>query len=79
MAEGVRKISGTDLGLSSTGIAGPTGGSKEKPVGTVYVALADGSRTICRHHIFRWDRKRNKLVSSEVALMMLKNYLQDKA
>ena len=79
MAEGVRKISGTDLGLSSTGIAGPTGGSKEKPVGTVYVALADGNRTICRHHVFRWDRKRNKLVSSEVALMMLKNYLQDKA
>ena len=79
MAEGVRKISGTDIGLSSTGIAGPTGGSKEKPVGTVYVALADGSRTVCRHHAFRWDRKRNKLVSSEVALMMLKNYLQDKA
>lgn len=79
MAEGVRKISGTDLGLSSTGIAGPTGGTKEKPVGTVYVALADGSRTVCRHHTFRWDRKRNKLASSEVALMMLKNYLQDKA
>ena len=64
MAEGVRKISGTDLGLSSTGIAGPTGGSKEKPVGTVYVALADGSQTVCRHQLFRWDRKRNKLVSS---------------
>jgi nicotinamide-nucleotide amidase len=79
MAEGVRKISGTDLGLSSTGIAGPTGGSKEKPVGTVYVALADGSQTVCRHQLFRWDRKRNKLVSSEVALMMLKIYLQDKA
>lgn len=79
MAEGVRKIAKTDIGLSSTGIAGPTGGSKEKPVGTVYVALADSSRTICRHHTFRWDRKRNKLVSSEVALMMLKNYLQDKA
>ncbi|PKN10835.1 MAG: competence/damage-inducible protein A [Deltaproteobacteria bacterium HGW-Deltaproteobacteria-5] len=79
MAEGVRKIANTDIGLSTTGIAGPTGGSKEKPVGTVYVALADGNRTVCRHHAFRWDRTRNKLVSSEVALMMLKNYLQDKA
>ena len=78
MAEGVRKLAGTDLGLSSTGIAGPTGGSKEKPVGTVYVALADRSQTVCRHYRYRWDRKRNKLISSEAALMMLKNYLQEK-
>jgi len=78
MAEGVRKLAGTSLGLSSTGIAGPTGGSKEKPVGTVYVALADANQTVCRHYAFRWDRKRNKLISSETALMMLKNYLQEK-
>lgn len=78
MAEGVRKLAGTNLGLSSTGIAGPTGGSKEKPVGTVYIALADANETVCRHYRFRWDRKRNKLVSSETALMMLKNYLQEK-
>ncbi len=78
MAEGVRKLAGTDLGLSSTGIAGPTGGSKEKPVGTVYIALSDANATVCRHVRFRWDRKRNKLVSSETALMMLKNYLQEK-
>ena len=78
MAEGVRKLAGTDLGLSSTGIAGPTGGSKEKPIGTVYMALADATQTICLHHTFRWDRKRNKVVSSEAALMMLKNYLQEK-
>lgn len=78
MAEGVRKLAGTNLGLSSTGIAGPTGGSKEKPVGTVYIALADANETVCRHYRFRWDRKRNKLVFSETALMMLKNYLQEK-
>jgi nicotinamide-nucleotide amidase len=78
MAEGVRKLAGTSLGLSSTGIAGPTGGSPEKPVGTVYVALADVNQTVCRHHTFRWDRKRNKQVSTEAALMMLKNYLQEK-
>lgn len=78
MAKGVRRIAKTALGLSSTGIAGPTGGSKEKPVGTVYVALADGAQTICRHYAYRWDRKRNKLVSSEAALFLLKNYLQGK-
>jgi nicotinamide-nucleotide amidase len=78
MAEGVRKLAGTDLGLSSTGIAGPTGGSKEKPVGTVYIALADSKQTIYRHYSYRWDRKRNKDIFSEAALFLLKNYLQGK-
>ena len=78
MAEGVRKLAGTDLGLSSTGIAGPTGGSKEKPVGTVYIALADSKKTICRHYAYRWDRKRNKDIFAESALFLLKNYLQGK-
>ena len=77
MAEGVRKLAGTHLGLSSTGIAGPTGGTKEKPVGTVYIALTDGVETICRHYAYRWDRRRNKLISSEAALMLLRNYLQE--
>ncbi len=78
MAEGIRRVAGTDLGLSSTGIAGPTGGSIDKPVGTVYLALADSKQTICRHYTFRWDRKRNKHVFSEAALMMIKDYLQRK-
>jgi len=79
MAEGVRKLAGTDLGLSSTGIAGQTGGSEEKPVGTIYLALSDSSGTICRHHAFRWDRQRNKDIFSEAALFLLKNYLQGKS
>jgi nicotinamide-nucleotide amidase len=78
MAEGVRKLAGTDLGISSTGIAGPTGRSKEKPVGTIYIALADSKQTICRHYAYRWDRKRNKDMFSEAALFLLKNYLQGK-
>ena len=76
MAEGVRKLSGTDLGLSSTGIAGLTGGSPDKPVGTIYLALSDSTQTLCRHYAFRWDRKRNKHVFSEAALMMLKDYCE---
>ena len=76
MAEGVRKLAGTTLGLSSTGIAGPTGGTKEKPVGTVYLAVADAQKTICRHYTFRWDRKRNKEVFSEAALFLLKNFCE---
>jgi nicotinamide-nucleotide amidase len=76
MAEGVRKLAGTDLGLASTGIAGPAGGSAEKPVGTVYLALSDKAGTTCRHYVYKWDRKRNKLIFSQAALLLLKKYLQ---
>jgi nicotinamide-nucleotide amidase len=78
MAEGVRKMAGTDIGLASTGIAGPAGGSEDKPVGTVYLALSDAAQTICRHYAHRWDRKRNKMIFSQAALLLLKNYLQGK-
>jgi nicotinamide-nucleotide amidase len=75
MAEGVRKIGKADLGLAVTGIAGPAGGTEEKPVGTVFIALANGKKTHCRRYSFRWDRRRNKTISSQVSLMMLKRYL----
>ena len=78
MAEGIRKMAGTDLGLASTGIAGPDGGSEEKPVGTVYLALSDSDQTICRHYVYKWDRKRNKHIFSQAALLLLKNFLQRK-
>jgi nicotinamide-nucleotide amidase len=75
MAQGVRKMARTDLGLAITGIAGPGGGTDEKPVGTVYIALDDGTETVCRYFAFRWDRRRNKIISSQAALLMLKRYL----
>jgi nicotinamide-nucleotide amidase len=75
MAEGVRRMAGTDLGLAVTGIAGPTGGTEAKPVGTVYVALADDTKTPCRHYAFRWDRRRNKIMAAQNALLMLWRYL----
>jgi nicotinamide-nucleotide amidase len=75
MAEGVRKSAGTNLGLAVTGIAGPTGGTEVKPVGTVFIALADGQSTFCRPYAFRWDRRRNKVMASQAALLMLWRHL----
>jgi len=75
MAEGARKSAGTDLGLAVTGIAGPSGGTEAKPVGTVFIALACGETTVCRPYAFRWERRRNKVMASQAALLMLWRYL----
>lgn len=75
MAEGVRKSAGTDLGLAVTGIAGPSGGTEAKPVGTVFIALACDGATICRPNALRWERRRNKVMASQAALLLLWRYL----
>jgi nicotinamide-nucleotide amidase len=75
MAEGVRRLAGSDLGLATTGIAGPDGGSEAKPVGTVFIALADGAETYCRKFSYRWNRRRVKIIVSQAALIMLKRHL----
>jgi nicotinamide-nucleotide amidase len=79
MAEGVRRSAGVDLGLAITGIAGPSGGTEAKPVGTVHVALADGGTTLCRHYAFRWERRRNKIMGAQSALLILLRYLRGEA
>ncbi|HPX11406.1 MAG TPA: nicotinamide-nucleotide amidohydrolase family protein, partial [Syntrophales bacterium] len=76
MAEGVRALAGTDLGLSTTGIAGPGGGTDLKPVGTVFIAVAGKEGTVCREFRFRWDRRRIKEISAQWALEMLRRYLE---
>ncbi len=77
MAEGVRARFGTDLGLSITGIAGPTGGTPEKPVGTVYIALADNTKTRVHCYQFKRNRKENKLLSSQFALNLVRIYFNE--
>ena len=76
MAEGCLRESGAQHALAVTGIAGPTGGSEEKPVGTVFVALASvGQETICRRLFFPGARDRFKLLTSQAALEMLRRRL----
>ncbi len=68
MAEGVRKDRRTDLGLATTGTAGPGGGTEEKPVGTVYIALSSKRNTESRLFHFSGDRQEVKDQISEEAL-----------
>ncbi len=75
MAEGVRKKCKSDLGLSITGIAGPAGGSVEKPVGLVYIALADSQQTLVQKHQFHNGRQSIRLRSVRRALNMLRLYI----
>ncbi|MEC4675040.1 MAG: competence/damage-inducible protein A [Nitrospirota bacterium] len=75
MAKGIRKRSGTVLGLSVTGIAGPTGGTPEKPVGLVYVGLATPDGVFTKEFRFQGNREMVKWRSSQGALDTVRRYL----
>lgn len=76
MAEGIRAACGTTYGLSVTGYAGPTGGTPEDPVGTVYCALAaEGSPTRCERFTIMGDRDRVRLFAATSALELLRHHL----
>ena len=71
MAEGARSRLATTVAVSITGIAGPGGGSDEKPVGLTYVAVADPAGADVRRHLWSGDRSANKRDSAAAALELL--------
>lgn len=71
MAEGAKRVARADVGLSITGIAGPDGGTKEKPVGLVYIALATQKKTEAKHFLFEGDRTEIRRQSAVKALSWL--------
>ena len=77
MAIGARQAAGTTYGIASTGIAGPTGGTPDKPVGTVHLALATPDTVHHRHFRLPGDRARVQDLTASVAIDMLRRYLQN--
>ena len=74
MAEGLRRAAGTDLAVSLTGVAGPDGGTPDKPVGTVFIALAAAGETQSKKYLFTGDRARIQRMSAFMALEWLRRY-----
>src|SRR5205814_5504763 len=72
MAVGARKRAASTYALATTGVAGPSGGSEGKPVGTVYVALADDNKTKAKKVFFPSDREKFKHVGEQAAFERLR-------
>jgi nicotinamide-nucleotide amidase len=72
MAAGARKKLNADFAVATSGIAGPTGGTEEKPVGTVWIAVAGTDKTVAEKFVFGDNRERNIIRSSQTALQLLR-------
>ncbi|MDQ3928319.1 MAG: CinA family protein [Chloroflexota bacterium] len=71
MAEGVRHVTGSDVAISITGIAGPTGGTEQKPVGTTYIGVSGLGNAYVERYVWTGDRDENRAASVRAALEML--------
>ena len=76
LAQGISHRTGARLGMGITGIAGPTGGSEAKPVGTVFIALTDGRKTEVLEKRFSGDRNRVREWTTQQALDMIRRRLR---
>lgn len=76
MARGGRDVLGVDICISDTGIAGPSGGTEEKPVGLFYIGLAAKDKELIRKYNSRGDREENKIAVTNFALDILEQYLR---
>ncbi|HVN48538.1 MAG TPA: nicotinamide-nucleotide amidohydrolase family protein, partial [Bacteroidota bacterium] len=75
MAEGIRKTSGVNIGISTTGIAGPTGATQEKPIGLVWIGYSDAKSTFAIKFIFNGERRIVKERAAQAALELLRRKL----
>jgi len=77
MAEGVRHLLGADIGVGITGVAGPGGGTAEKPVGLVYIGVATAQGVQTRRYQWAGNRIQNKALSVEAALNFVHEVLEN--
>jgi nicotinamide-nucleotide amidase len=72
MTKGIIKVMNVDYAVATSGIMGPDGGTPDKPVGTVWIAVGNGKKVVTKKHHFRYDRKRNIELTAHTALNMLR-------
>ena len=75
MAEGSLKVYDSDIAASVTGIAGPDGGTPEKPVGTVWMAVTDGKRTVAYENHFEGSRDEIRRLTAEILMVHILEFI----
>ena len=75
MLKGVLKMANADCAIAVSGIAGPTGGTDEKPVGTVYLGVSYKDKILIEHHLFEGDREAVQEQAKDTAIALLKDFL----
>ncbi len=71
MAYGIMQAAGSDIGIATTGIAGPDGGTDEKPVGTVYIACAYKGKIVTKHYLFEGSRMQIRFAATKMAFKLI--------